>query len=73
MTYPKYDNKARPYACDVENCTYRAKNQQGIDVHKITHTDARPHKCEKCDVTYKRKSSLRRHNKSKHSEEANEE
>ena len=46
-----FKNKAKPKKCSC--CTYTNADQRNLNRHLQTHTDYRPHKCEKCNKTFR--------------------
>ncbi|KAA0195467.1 Zinc finger protein [Fasciolopsis buskii] len=51
----------RPYACDFEGCTYRARTAGRLFQHKVVHGEGRRFSCDYCDYSATTSSNLRRH------------
>ena len=54
-----HKNKAKPKKCPY--CTYMNADQRNLDRHLRTHMDYRPHKCDKCNKTFRFWTQKKRH------------
>lgn len=51
----------RPFVCDAPGCHKRFSRQDGLDTHRKTHVDLKPHTCNHCGKSYYHARSLRKH------------
>lgn len=49
--------------CPIPQCTKTFTRKYGLTSHMDTHSDARPHSCGICTVSFKRVSDLKRHSR----------
>ncbi|KAI0689940.1 hypothetical protein C8T65DRAFT_834514 [Cerioporus squamosus] len=62
-------NKGKPYACEYEDCSFDTDRLNNLTQHvKDVHLGLRPHGCPECETRFKRKSDLKRHHISYHTD-----
>ena len=57
------------FRCDFDTCDFIGESINKVNLHKLSHTDNRPVKCEHCDKCFKDKYGLNGHMKTLHPEE----
>lgn len=60
----KVHQNIRDYACD--QCSYRARSQNDLNLHSRRHTGARPYVCDECQLPFSTSSNLSKHVKRRH-------
>lgn len=57
--YAEHAQELKVFECNI--CHKKSNKLGNHKIHMLTHTGARPHRCEVCDKTFVQKSSLKTH------------
>ena len=58
----RYEVKSfKQFKCDVDNCDWSFDRLDELERHRLTHSDERPHACDRCPKRFKRKDHLQTH------------
>ncbi|KAI9088838.1 hypothetical protein DFS34DRAFT_585722, partial [Phlyctochytrium arcticum] len=60
------ESDGKLFTCDHPGCGKRFTRQQNLKSHQDVHTGLKPYQCEHCNVRFRRKQDLQRHNRTMH-------